>query len=204
MSDWNETQKHEAAYWGNCLGMTAWGEFTKQEMYAREMGLFEDFGNGQGDLDMHGATVLDVGGGPVSMTLRCINSPSLTVVDPCEWPASVHRRYRNYNIEFIRRPGEELDQLGFTDSSFRDEVWVYNVLQHTQDPAKVLKNAAALGKVLRIFEWCYIPADACHPHVLRPEDILNWLSGYRVIKVGMPHLKEYWSDATAFTGIFRR
>ena len=27
MADWNETQKHEAEYWGNCLGMRAWGEF---------------------------------------------------------------------------------------------------------------------------------------------------------------------------------
>ena len=52
--DWNETQKHEADYWGNCLGMTAWGEFCKQEMYGREMGVFSDYGMPDGELDMAG------------------------------------------------------------------------------------------------------------------------------------------------------
>ena len=91
MADWNETQKHEAEYWGNCLGMRAWGEFVKQEMYAREMGLWEAYGNGTGELVMGQRSVLDVGGGPVSMTLRCLNARYPTVVDPCEWPASVQR-----------------------------------------------------------------------------------------------------------------
>ena len=44
MDKWTEAQKHEAEYWQNCLGMTAWGEFTKQEMYGREMGLFSEYG----------------------------------------------------------------------------------------------------------------------------------------------------------------
>jgi hypothetical protein len=110
MADWNETQKHEAEYWGNCLGMRAWGEFVKQEMYAREMGLWEAYGNGTGELVMGQRSVLDVGGGPVSMTLRCLNARYPTVVDPCDWPASVERRYRNYGIHFVRAPGEELDQ----------------------------------------------------------------------------------------------
>ena len=63
--DWNETQKHEADYWGNCLGMTAWGEFCKQEMYGREMGVFSNYGMPDGELNMAGKSVLDVGGGPV-------------------------------------------------------------------------------------------------------------------------------------------
>src|SRR5271157_3366544 len=102
--DWNETQKHEAAYWGNCLGMTAWGEFCKQEMYGREMELFEEYGTEFAELDMKGESVLDLGGGPVSMTLRCFNAKRLVVVDPCNWPPSVKRRYDNYGIEFVNEP----------------------------------------------------------------------------------------------------
>ncbi len=202
--DWNETQKHEADYWGNCLGMTAWGEFCKQEMYGREMGLFSDYGTPDGELDLQGKDVLDVGGGPVSMTLRCINAERLTVVDPCEWPESVHRRYRNYDINFLRAAGEDLDKCHLRQF---DEVWIYNVLQHVQDPEKVIANALARiapGGVLRMFEWLYIPADDCHPHVLTPELLLNALQGCCIVKVGLPRLKEFWSDATAFTGVFSK
>ena len=88
--------------------MTAWGEFTKQEMYGREMGLFSEYGTPDGELDMQGKSVLDIGGGPVSMTLRRINAGTLTVADPCPWPPSVHRRYKNYGIEFIQARGEDL------------------------------------------------------------------------------------------------
>src|SRR5208337_2081810 len=205
--DWNETQKHEADYWGNCLGMTAWGEFCKQEMYGREMGLFSDYGTPDGELDLQGKDVLDVGGGPVSMTLRCINAGQRIVADPCQWPASVLRRYDYYGIQFLRTAGEDLDQRFLDSRTSFDEVWIYNVLQHVQDPEKVIDNAVARiapGGVLRMFEWCYIPADKCHPHVLTPELLLNALQGCRIVKVGLPRLKEFWSDATAFTGVFSK
>jgi len=205
--DWNETQKHEADYWGNCLGMTAWGEFCKQEMYGREMGLFSDYGTPDGELDLQGKDVLDVGGGPVSMTLRCIYAGQRIVADPCQWPASVLRRYDYYGIQFLRTAGEDLDQRFLDSRTSFDEVWIYNVLQHVQDPEKVIDNAVARiapGGVLRMFEWCYIPADKCHPHVLTPELLLNALQGCRIVKVGLPRLKEFWSDATAFTGVFSK
>jgi 2-polyprenyl-3-methyl-5-hydroxy-6-metoxy-1,4-benzoquinol methylase len=206
MNVWENAQKHEADYWGNCLGMTAWGEFCKQEMYGREMGVFAEYGDGHGELSMRKRSVLDVGGGPVSMTLRCIDAGPLVVVDRCEWPSSVRRRYRNYGITFVRAPGED---LGLHDLPILhyDEVWLYNVLQHVADPAKVVTNAVArlstVGR-LRIFEWINIPADDCHPHVLTPDGILNWLHGCRIENVGLPHLKEFWSDAVAFTGIFSK
>jgi len=199
---WAEVQHHEAEYWGNCLGMRAWGEFVKQEMYGREMGLFSDYGDEQGELNMRGKSVMDVGGGPVSMTLRCINAGRLIVVDPCEWPASVLRRYQVYGIEFIQESGENLHAQSLGQ---HDEVWVYNVLQHTQNPKAVLNNALARvksGGVLRLFEWLNIPADDCHPHVLTAEWLLNTLAGTRVEQIRIRRLKEYWSDADALAGVF--
>lgn len=205
---WAEVQHHEADYWGNCLGMRAWGEFVKQEMYGREMGLFDAYGK-DGELVMGGRSVLDVGGGPVSMTLRCWDSPNLIVVDPCQWPASVERRYRNYGIKFICAAGEDLDRIALPVSMLNsgrfDEVWCYNVLQHVQDPAKVVKNAfarVAPGGVFRIFEWLNIPADECHPHVLTAEWLLNTLTRCKVERIRIRRLKEYWSDADALAGVF--
>jgi hypothetical protein len=119
----------------------------------------------------------------------------------------VLRRYDYYGIQFLRTAGEDLDQRFLDSRTSFDEVWVYNVLQHVQDPEKVIDNAVARiasGGVLRMFEWCYIPADKCHPHVLTPELLLNALQGCRIVKVGLPSLKEFWSDATAFTGVFSK
>lgn len=204
MSDWKETQEHEAEYWRDCLGMVAWGEFCKQNMYGREMQLWNDHGDGMGELDMAGKRVLDVGGGPVSMTLRCYNHGGLVVVDPLEWPRSAMRRYENYGIEFQRAPGEDLDQL---DIGEFDEVWIYNVLQHVSDPAKILANAVdrvTPRGLLRIFEWLWIPADKCHPWVLTPELILSNLTGLRQLHIGIPRLKEWWSDASALAAVLQK
>lgn len=200
---WAKAQRHEAEYWGDCLGMTAWGEFYKQTMYGREMGLFTDFGDGHGELNMEGLSVLDIGGGPVSMTLRCYNNADLVVVDPLDWPASVHRRYGRHGIRFIKQSGEMVDLID--GLGMFDEVWLYNVLQHVDDPAKVLRNAKARVRPhgwLRIFEWMWIPADDCHPHVLTPELILNNLAGMRISKIVLPKLNECWCNATALAGVF--
>ncbi len=202
-SKWTNAQKHEAGYWGNCLGMRAWGEFVKQEQYGREMALFDEYGDGRGELDMCGKTVLDVGGGPVSMTLRCLNSPKLVVADPLDWPPSVLRRYRNYGIKFVRVAGEDLP-----DGGLFDEVWMYNVLQHVVDPMKVMEKVAMHitpnGK-FRIFEWLHIPADDCHPHVLTAELLRAGLSHLKAVRVRVPVLRDYWANgASAFVGTFTK
>lgn len=205
---WEHTQKHELEYWGNCLGMRAWGEFVKQEMYGREMKIMATYEQSDGELDLKFQSVLDVGGGPVSMTLRCINASEMVVVDPCDWPAPVLRRYKNYGIEFIQAKGEDLDTALPSDKEF-DEVWLYNVLQHVDDPVKVLKNAIARvkpGACFRIFEWVNVPADDCHPHVLDVDTLRNWIldCGCQSLILSNPYLNEYWCKCQAFVGVFKQ
>ena len=204
---WEHTQKHELEYWGNCLGMRAWGEFVKQEMYGREMQVFAYYGLPDGELDLQGRSVLDVGGGPVSMTLRCRNAAKLVVVDPCDWPESVFRRYTNYGIEFVSAKGEDLDTALSVDEQF-DEVWLYNVLQHVDNPVKVIQNAIARTKSqgrFRICEWVDVPADDCHPHVLTVDTLRNWISvcNCSPLFLHTPYLQEYWCKCTAFVGVYK-
>lgn len=200
---WHHAQEHEAGYWGDCLGWVTWIEFCKQEMYGRELGLFADFGDGmQGEFDMQGKSVLDVGGGPLSMTLRCTRAGRLTVVDPCRWPPSAMRRYRNYGIEFIQAAGEEIDQV-LSPVVHYDEVWIYNVLQHVRDPEAILQAVRPFGDLLRIFEWVWIPADDCHPHVLTPEGLKKWLAWADPVITREQRLQEFGANATAFCGIFK-
>jgi len=202
---WNTAQKHEAGYWGNCNGAVAWGEFVKHEMEAREMGLFSDYGDECAELKMQGKSVLDIGGGPVSMTLRCYDAGQLVVVDPCNYPSAVRRRYDRHGINFVRAAGEDLDGLFLSDETTFDEVWMYNLLQHVQDPEKIVRNALArIGPTgcLRMYEWLWIPTDACHPHSLTPEGLLKWLAGAHAVKIAQPRMTEYGCNASAFVGIF--
>lgn len=198
MNDIEQRNTQESKYWRNCYDAVAFGEVQKQIMYGREMGLWDAYGDEYGDLNLQGNSVVDMGGGPWSMLLRCHNTGRTVVIDPIQWPPSVQRRYENYGIELIRAGGEDIDYL----CGKADEVWIYNCLQHVTDPAKVLRNAMSLGKRLRIFEWLNIPADTCHPHVLTPGMILNGLKGCTIETVNIKRMNEYLCNADAFIGVF--
>src|ERR1035441_8915336 len=69
MTPWQIAQKHEVNWWGNCVN--TFGEETKQLVYARLMGLqIWDDGNSPFNIMTGARTVLDIGGGPVSMLLK--------------------------------------------------------------------------------------------------------------------------------------
>ena len=60
-----------------------------------------------------------------------------------------------------------------------DEVWLYNVLQHTQDPEKIIRNAQRAGRIIRIFEWIEtrISINEGHPHSFTEQQLNEWLGG---------------------------
>ena len=78
-------------------------------------------------------------------------------------------RYDKKNIEYWKIKGEDLNEENW------DEVWIYNCLQHVDDPEKIIKNALKAGKVLRLFEWINIPPHPGHPHELTEEKLNEWI-----------------------------
>ena len=58
-----------------------------------------------------------------------------------------------------------------------DEVWIYNCLQHTEDPEFIIKNAKRYGKIIRIFEWVNMAINNGHPQLLTEEKLNKWLGG---------------------------
>jgi hypothetical protein len=48
-------------------------------------------------------------------------------------------------------------------------------LQHTIDPAKIIKNCLRAAKVFRVFEWLDIPAHEGHPWMLTEELMNKWI-----------------------------
>lgn len=167
---WEEAQKWEASWWGNCVN--TYGEETKQFQYAKRMGL-RKLSDSQGPFFMlAGASVLDVGGGAVSLLLKCRDRGQRIVADPCAYPDWIMARYSEAAIECLKIKGEDLD-LGETF----DEVWIYNVLQHVADPQKVARNCLKHGKIVRVFEWLEIGVGAGHPHNLIENDLNDWFRG---------------------------
>lgn len=173
---WDKAQKFEKDWWGDCSN--TYGEEEKQLTYARKMGL-QFFHNGKSpyNIDLKKKRVLDIGGGPTSILLKCVNrAPRCVVIDPIlkATPQWVKLRYVESNIIPLGIQGENrfIKEVGLFD-----EVWIYNVLQHTDDPALICKNARKLGKIVRVFEWIDTHTNDGHPHTLTEKKLNKWFGG---------------------------
>lgn len=175
--------------------MNTFGEEAKQITYAHRMGFgIVNDGSGRWPVyDMDGKSVLDIGGGPVSILLKCVNVENATVVDPCVYPKWTRDRYRSAGIKVVERPAED-----YRPRTQFDEVWIYNCLQHTIDPEKIVRQARQYGEVLRMFEWLETPACEGHPHTLHADELNEWVGGGGHIE----NVNENGAVGLAWYGVF--
>lgn len=194
---WDDDQQWESEWWGNCVNTYA--EETKQLTYAEKMGLEAYYDEGKFPVyDLKEKKILDIGGGPVSILLKCVNFKRAVIVDPCNYPDWVKTRYDISNIEYLKLEGEDLTEKKWKNAF--DEVWIYNVLQHTHDPELIIENAKNAGKLIRIFEWIDIPSCIGHPQELKEEKMDEWLGG----KGKTEFLDEVnYCDDRAYYGVFK-
>jgi len=162
LEEWKEHSEWERKWWYGCVN-TFDEELKQENVYVPYMRL-NQFAAHRKFFDLKGLSVLDIGGGPVSLLLRCFNFSRAVVVDPCDYPEWVAERYKQANIEYIKERAEVVE----LDGKF-DEVWIYNVLQHVQDPGEVIKAARKYGKKIRVFECLEIGVHKGHPHNLMKE-----------------------------------
>lgn len=156
--------KFEAKYWGNCTNTL--NEDIKHLTYARFMQLKH---YGKYAFDVEGKRILDIGGGPTSMLLKCVNLTEGKVCDPISYPQWTKDRYEVKNVSVQVVTGEDVDEEGW------DEVWIYNVMQHCEDPERIIKNALKAAPVLRLFEWIDIEPHEGHPHMLTQASLERWI-----------------------------
>jgi hypothetical protein len=153
----------EKNYWGDCCN--TFDEEQKHYVYANLM----QIPRVHYSFDAQSRTVLDIGGGPCSMLLKTFNLQKGKVVDPIPYPSWTVQRYNTKNIEVLVDFGENIEELNW------GEVWIYNCLQHTIDPQKIIDNAKKAAKILRIFEWIDIPSHEGHPHELTEKNLNHWI-----------------------------
>lgn len=172
---WDQHQAWERDWWNDCTN--TFSEENKQITYAHRMGLkvIPTYDGRWPVYDLEGKSVLDIGGGPVSMLLKCINRGACLVADPCLYPGWTQARYTAAGLGHALIAGEELTPE-LVGQQF-DEVWIYNVLQHTQNPQQIARNACRLAPVVRVFEWIDTPAEPGHPHTLTQGILEAWFGG---------------------------
>lgn len=168
---WEQENMWESDWWGTCAN--TYDEERKQLTAASYMGLVKEASNKTfTSFDMRGKRIIDVGGGPCSLLLKCRRVFGV-VVDPCVYPSWVSARYAHAGIMTVQKPAEDME---WGDEKLFDEAWCYNVLQHVSDPYQVLERMTKCAKVIRIFDWLYVDPSPGHPHKLVPgkfQDVLG-------------------------------
>lgn len=182
----------DAEWFGSCANTLH--EEQKQLVYAPRMGLLASKnGAHPPTFNLSGRSVVDIGGGPVSLLLKCVERGRCAVVDPGPYPQWVYERYLECGIEYVCDRAEN-----FSGDVF-DEAWIYNVLQHTDDPEVVVRNACKAALTVRIFEWIDIEPYDGHPHMLTEADLNEWLGAPGFVA----SLNEDGAVGRSYSGVFR-
>ena len=176
-TEWETAQTWERHWWGLVWDKHWDEEIRKQKTYFRLI----DFPD---NADFGDKTVLDVGCGPVSMLQRSKHGFSRGV-DPLAVSEETLNRYREHGIEFLNIKAEEMPAPGYESTPSTagalwerrtfDEVWFYNLLQHTEDPHEIVRRVVAcchVGTTVRIFEWIDLGVCDGHPQNLT-EDMFH-------------------------------
>jgi hypothetical protein len=178
----------EAWYWGNCAN--TFYEDQKHYVYAKYMALDITWTY----FDVHGRSIVDIGGGPTSMLLKCRGLGKGLVVDPLQYPYWTFKRYTHCGIDVSICRGED-----FTDPPMKfDEAWIYNCLQHVDDARLIIQNAKNAANRIRIFEWVDIPPHDGHPIELTKDFLDDCLGG----EGSVIELAESGCYGRAYYGVF--
>jgi hypothetical protein len=193
--NWNEHNEWEKSWWGDCTNSI--GEEIKQLAYIKKLGL-SFTGNEKTPyiIDLKGASVVDVGGGPVSILLKTYNAGIRIVVDPCPYPKWVTARYRAAGISLVKVKAEEMTPDLFPPV---DECWMYNCLQHVDDPSRVVSSALSACKVLRVCEAIGTRVTDGHPHSFTAQ----WLDDHLGGEGKVEHVKEHNIYGFLYFGVFK-
>lgn len=176
MTDWEKAQNWEHNWHGNCVN--SFHEEEKQLVYAEKMGLVKiSTPKSPHNFNLENKRILDIGGGAYSLLLKCLNiGADSFVIDPLmdRHPLWVKERYKSLGINTLSLKGEDIDSF----LPIFDEVWIYNVLEHTEDPEKIIQNAQKISKLIRVFEWLDTRINEGHIHSLSEEKMNFWLQGF--------------------------
>jgi hypothetical protein len=153
MVDWIKAQEAERKLhnMGLMEGINHYGKTYRQ--YFKFLGI---------EKDLKGKKVAEVGPADFPALMVCTGVGQSFIVEPM--PSDI---LKTFQIPIVTKLAEDVD---FSDC---DEVWLLNVLQHVQDPYKIVENAKK-AKVVRWFEPINYGVDECHLWNLTLEMFKEW------------------------------
>lgn len=153
---WEDAQIWERDWWLN-----------NPEQYRAEIKKGDIVAAWMGIRNMPTAAVVDIGCGPFSLLQR-VSVRAGYAVDPNDYgPLEIGYKIAGVNRVLCR--GEEM--VSHLPAEQFDEAWIYNCLQHVEDPAAVINQAIQCAKRVRIFEWINIPPYPGHLHMLTAQSL---------------------------------
>lgn len=106
--------------------------------------------------DQEGKSILEIGSSDFPVLYFCNNFKNSFVLEPILTDILTDLA-KSGGFGIINAPAEEAE---FPDV---DEVWIFNLLQHVQDPDLIIRKAKDHGKVIRFFEPINTWRDLGHP-----------------------------------------
>lgn len=123
---------------------------------------------GINSLDLEGKSIVEIGPAIIPSLLFCENYSKSYIIEPIEYPQTNHLYKDKLNISFIREPAEKCK---FPEV---DEVWIFNLMQHVQDPDLLIKVCKENSKIIRFFEPIDYPVSIDHPFSYSFEDYVDY------------------------------
>lgn len=118
--------------------------------------------------DLGGKSVIEIGPGRIAGLLFCNNYAKSYVLEPTEYEGIDHLYSGLHKLEVIKKTAEEWD---FPQV---DEVWLFNLLQHVQDPDLLIEKCKKAAKVIRFFEPVDLPTNLEHPFTFSVDDFKGY------------------------------
>lgn len=119
------------------------------------------------DKDLKGKSVIEIGPGRIAALLFCENYSDGCIIEPTHYEGISHL-YDRKNLRVVQNLVEScvLHEV--------DEVWIFNVLQHVQDPDKLIAKCKSAAKVIRFFEPVDLPTNNEHPFSFSMDDFRGY------------------------------
>lgn len=199
-TNWQIANIHESEHWKK---FTAEADTiaVAQPQYMDSLFINSDYFDSRDlSLNFRGLKVLDVGGGPSSILLRSNKNHSElhdgfsegVVIDPVKISEHQKLRYEYFGVRFIQDMAENITK--YYSENYFDECFIYNCLQHVEDPIRILDGITKVSKKIRIAEPIHIPTDKCHLHTFTEEYFANYFDNDKweiemqnIVTIGVRH-----------------
>jgi hypothetical protein len=119
------------------------------------------------DKDLQGKTVIEIGPARCAGLLYCENFGESYIMEPTVYEG-VQEYYDSKGINIIRELYEDCD------SPDVDEIWMFNLMQHVQDPDALISKAKKHAKVIRFFEPIDLGTNLEHPFTFSEADYRDY------------------------------